>query len=57
MVRYCQWARCRTHYILDYFGEDVDAEWECGHCDNCLRPLSLRGRESGIGIRESVSFG
>ena len=35
MVRYCQWAQCRTRYVLDYFGEEVDADWECGHCDNC----------------------
>ncbi|HSJ63725.1 MAG TPA: ATP-dependent DNA helicase RecQ [Gemmatimonadaceae bacterium] len=42
MVRYCQWARCRTHYILDYFGEAVDAEWECGHCDNCVGATQSR---------------
>jgi ATP-dependent DNA helicase RecQ len=35
MVRYCQRAQCRTRYVLDYFGEEVDADWECGHCDNC----------------------
>lgn len=35
IVRYCQWARCRTRYVLDYFGEEVAADWECGHCDNC----------------------
>jgi ATP-dependent DNA helicase RecQ len=36
MVRYCQWAQCRTRFILDYFGEEVDDQWVCGHCDNCL---------------------
>jgi ATP-dependent DNA helicase RecQ len=44
MVQYCQWARCRTHYILDYFGEEVAPEWECGHCDVCLDATAGRGR-------------
>ena len=44
ITRYCQWARCRTHYILDYFGEEVEEDWQCGHCDNCM----------GIGNRQSV---
>ncbi|MHB0947650.1 MAG: RecQ family ATP-dependent DNA helicase [Gemmatimonadaceae bacterium] len=35
MVRYCQSARCRTRFILDYFGEEVAADWECGNCDAC----------------------
>jgi ATP-dependent DNA helicase RecQ len=36
MVRYCQSAQCRTRFILDYFGEEVEPQWECGNCDNCL---------------------
>ena len=36
MVRYCQSAQCRTRFILDYFGEEVEPGWECGYCDNCL---------------------
>jgi ATP-dependent DNA helicase RecQ len=35
MVSYCQSARCRTRYILEYFGESVDPEWACGNCDAC----------------------
>lgn len=35
MVRYCQSAKCRTREILEYFGEPVDEEWECGNCDAC----------------------
>ena len=35
MVRFCQWAQCRTRYILEYFGEEVTDDWICGHCDNC----------------------
>ena len=35
MIAYCQTARCRTRYILEYFGEDVADEWVCGNCDAC----------------------
>ena len=35
MVEYCQTTRCRTRYILEYFGEDVDPEWRCDNCDAC----------------------
>jgi ATP-dependent DNA helicase RecQ len=35
MINYCQSAQCRTRFILDYFGEDVDADWHCGNCDAC----------------------
>jgi ATP-dependent DNA helicase RecQ len=35
IIEFCQTARCRTRYILEYFGEDVDAEWQCGNCDAC----------------------
>jgi ATP-dependent DNA helicase RecQ len=36
MIRYCQSAQCRTRFILDYFGEEVEPAWECGNCDNCI---------------------
>ena len=35
MIRYCQTAQCRTRFILDHFGESVDAEWRCTNCDAC----------------------
>jgi ATP-dependent DNA helicase RecQ len=35
MVSYCQSARCRTRFILEYFGEAVDDDWRCGTCDVC----------------------
>ena len=35
MVDFAQTARCRTRYVLEYFGEEVDAEWKCGNCDAC----------------------
>jgi ATP-dependent DNA helicase RecQ len=34
MVRYCRTAQCRTRQILTYFGEEPDAGYRCGHCDN-----------------------
>jgi ATP-dependent DNA helicase RecQ len=42
MVSYCQSAQCRTRYILQYFGEVVDDEWSCAHCDMCTRPIPTR---------------
>jgi ATP-dependent DNA helicase RecQ len=35
MVAYCQSARCRTRFILEYFGEPVEDDWMCGNCDAC----------------------
>ena len=35
MINYCQSAQCRTRFILDYFGEEVDADWRCENCDAC----------------------
>ena len=35
MIRYCQTAGCRSRFILEYFGEEVDAQWRCENCDAC----------------------
>ena len=35
MINYCQSAQCRTKYILEYFGEDFQPDWECDNCDAC----------------------
>jgi ATP-dependent DNA helicase RecQ len=35
MISYCQTARCRTRFVLEYFGEAVADEWVCGNCDAC----------------------
>jgi ATP-dependent DNA helicase RecQ len=35
MVDFAQTARCRTRFILEYFGEDVEGDWRCGNCDAC----------------------
>ena len=45
IINFCQTAQCRTRYILEHFGEDVDAAWTCGNCDACdemVRWESLR---------------
>jgi ATP-dependent DNA helicase RecQ len=40
MTAYCRTARCRTRFIMEYFGVDFDGEeqgdFECGHCGNCM---------------------
>jgi ATP-dependent DNA helicase RecQ len=35
VVDFAQTARCRTRFILEYFGEDVDPDWRCQNCDAC----------------------
>jgi ATP-dependent DNA helicase RecQ len=35
MIRFCQTAQCRTRFVLEHFGEAVDADWGCGNCDAC----------------------
>jgi ATP-dependent DNA helicase RecQ len=45
MVAYCQSARCRTRFILEYFGEPVDDDWTCGNCDACDEQQVFTERE------------
>ncbi len=35
IVEYCQTLRCRTRFILEYFGARLDAAWRCQRCDSC----------------------
>jgi len=51
MVGYCQSARCRTRFILEYFGEPVTDQWVCEHCDACdaQRTFGIRPRRSTAG--------
>jgi ATP-dependent DNA helicase RecQ len=36
IVEYCQTLRCRSRYILEYFGAQLDADWRCQQCDSCV---------------------
>jgi ATP-dependent DNA helicase RecQ len=33
MIAYCRTARCRTRFIMEYFGQDPPDDYACGHCD------------------------
>jgi ATP-dependent DNA helicase RecQ len=46
MIGYCQSAHCRTRFILEYFGEDVNVDWKCGNCDACDGGLVVRRRRA-----------
>jgi len=54
MINYCQSAQCRTRYILEYFGEDVAVDWECGNCDACDGTLVTRRRTQSEGDTNSA---
>jgi ATP-dependent DNA helicase RecQ len=47
MISYCQGVRCRTRFILDYFGEVIDDAWRCGNCDACDGGLVSARRRVG----------
>ena len=47
MVAYCQSARCRTRFILEYFGEAVDEAWVCNNCDACDAQVAFSARKRG----------
>lgn len=52
MVGYCQSARCRTRFLLEYFGELADDGWVCGNCDACdaQRAFSQRRRRESVAL-------
>src|SRR5688500_4055719 len=35
MIQFCQTTDCRTKFILEHVGEEVDPSWCCGNCDAC----------------------
>ena len=37
LAAYARGTQCRWKMILDYFDEEVQADDECGHCDNCVQ--------------------
>ena len=47
MVSYCQSARCRTRFLLTYFGEPVEDGWVCGNCDGCDTQQAITRRMAG----------
>lgn len=50
MIQYCQTAQCRTRFILEYFGEEVEADWECGNCDACDAMSKWRVRKGEVAV-------
>jgi ATP-dependent DNA helicase RecQ len=39
-------AQCRRRHLLTYFGEERGPQWQCGYCDNCVKPpLTFDGTE------------
>jgi len=48
MINYCQSAQCRTRFILEYFGEDVDLDWRCENCDACSGLVGPRRTPTSI---------
>ena len=48
MINYCQSAQCRTRFILEYFGEDVEPNWRCENCDACDGLVSPRRSPSSV---------
>ncbi|GLC24006.1 hypothetical protein rosag_05190 [Roseisolibacter agri] len=46
VVDFSQTARCRTRYILEYFGEEVEGDWRCGNCDACDAMLQWERRQA-----------
>jgi len=50
MVQYCQSAQCRTRFILEYFGEEVESDWECGNCDACDAMTKWRVRKGEVAV-------
>ena len=50
MVQYCQTAQCRTRFILEYFGEEVEPDWECANCDACDAMSKWRVRKGEVAV-------
>jgi ATP-dependent DNA helicase RecQ len=56
MIAYCQSAQCRTRFILEYFGEDVEPDWQCGNCDACDGDLVVRRRRPSADVIEVAAL-
>jgi len=58
MIQFCQTTQCRTRYILEHFGEKVDADWRCNNCDACdtmeeLEALARSRKSEGVELAAS----
>jgi ATP-dependent DNA helicase RecQ len=56
MIAYCQSAQCRTRFILEYFGEEVEADWHCGNCDACDGGLVVRRKRPHPDVMEVATL-
>ncbi len=55
LIAFCESPSCRRHALLDYFGDEVSIEDNCGNCDVCLDPPELTdGRIVGGDIVAAV---
>lgn len=48
LIAYCESPTCRRNALLDYFGDEISINSNCGNCDICLDPPELIDG-SGIG--------
>lgn len=55
MIRYCRTAHCRTRVLLEYFGEELDQQYQCGHCDNDSEPGPRSGRGGPLSAGDDLA--
>jgi len=56
MIAYCQSAQCRTRFILEYFGEEIEPDWQCGNCDACDGAFVVRRRRTMAEVLEAAAL-
>jgi ATP-dependent DNA helicase RecQ len=49
IVSFCQTTGCRTRFILEHFGEEIDETWACENCDACDAREAWAGKVSIAG--------
>jgi ATP-dependent DNA helicase RecQ len=58
MLQYCETRSCRRRFILNYFGENFEAQ-DCGACDNCLsaaKAAAKRGADARPALPATSGF-